>query len=39
MDMPRYERIWMNIGIGSLIIFLIILGILAFAWGSIPRTV
>lgn len=36
MDMPRYERIWMNIGIGSLIIFLIILGILAFGMGIHP---
>lgn len=36
MDLPRYERIWLGFGMGSLAVFLIILGILAFGMGLHP---
>ncbi|MBO8155510.1 MAG: cupredoxin domain-containing protein [Bacillaceae bacterium] len=36
MDMPRYERIWMTVGMGSLALFLIILGVLSFGMGLHP---
>lgn len=36
MHMHKYEKIWMTIGTGSLLIFLIILGIGAFYQGSQP---
>jgi cytochrome c oxidase subunit 2 len=36
MHLPRYERIWLTIGIASLFIFLIILGTLAIGLGLQP---
>lgn len=35
-DMPKLEKIWLTIGIGSLIIFLLITGILAVSMGLNP---
>lgn len=35
-DMPKYEKIWMTVGIGSLIVFLVILGFMAFNMGLHP---
>ncbi|WP_442915546.1 hypothetical protein [Mangrovibacillus sp. Mu-81] len=38
MHMHRYEKWWLTLGTGSLIIFLIILGISAFHQGhQLPR--
>lgn len=36
IDLPRYERIWLWIGSGSLVAFLVILGILGFSLGFHP---
>ena len=35
-DMPKLEKIWLTIGIGSLIIFLLITGVLAVSMGLNP---
>ncbi|WP_426446224.1 cytochrome c oxidase subunit II [Paenibacillus sp. S-38] len=31
--MPRYEKIWLTIGAASLVVFLVILGVMAFGMG------
>jgi cytochrome c oxidase subunit 2 len=36
IHLPRYERIWLTIGISSLFVFLIILGTLAIGLGMQP---
>ena len=36
MDIPRYERIWLGIGIGTLILFLLITGFMGFYMGLHP---
>lgn len=36
MDLPRYEKIWLTFGFGSLILFLVILGVMAFGQGLHP---
>lgn len=36
LDMPKLEKIWLAIGIGSLFIFLLITGILAVSMGLNP---
>lgn len=36
IHLPRYERIWLTIGIGSLFVFLTVLGILAIGLGLQP---
>nr|WP_211274914.1 cytochrome c oxidase subunit II [Bacillus marinisedimentorum] len=36
MHMPKYEKIWMAVGTGSLILFLIVLGIMAGWMGLNP---
>lgn len=36
LDMPKLEKIWLAIGIGSLIIFLLITGVLAVSMGLNP---
>nr|WP_176791793.1 cytochrome c oxidase subunit II [Thalassobacillus cyri] len=36
MHMPKYEKIWMAVGTGSLILFLIVLGIMAGTMGLNP---
>lgn len=35
-DMPKFEKIWLSIGVGSLILFLIISGVLGVAMGLNP---
>jgi cytochrome c oxidase subunit 2 len=34
--LPRYERIWLMLGIGSIIVFLVILGIMGISFGLNP---
>ncbi|MDQ0256127.1 cytochrome c oxidase subunit 2 [Evansella vedderi] len=36
MHLHKYEKIWLSFGIGSLILFLAILGVSAFAFGHHP---
>lgn len=36
MHLHRYEKIWLTFGIGTLIVFLLVLGISAFAHGNHP---
>ena len=36
MHLHRYEKIWLTFGIGSLIVFLAVLGVSAFAFGQQP---
>ena len=36
MDIPRYERLWLGIGIGTLILFLFITGFMGFSMGLHP---
>jgi cytochrome c oxidase subunit 2 len=36
MDIPRYERLWLGIGIGTLILFLLITGYMGFSMGLHP---
>ncbi|OIJ14605.1 cytochrome B5 [Anaerobacillus arseniciselenatis] len=36
MHLHRYEKIWLTFGIGSLVIFLTVLGVSAFAFGQQP---
>lgn len=35
-DMPKFEKIWLSIGVGSLILFLLISGVLGVAMGLNP---
>ncbi|MGO4889648.1 cytochrome c oxidase subunit II [Anaerobacillus sp. MEB173] len=36
MHLHRYEKIWLTFGIGSLFVFLITIGVSAFAYGNQP---
>jgi cytochrome c oxidase subunit 2 len=36
MHLHRYEKIWLTFGIGSLFVFLVVLGVSAFAFGQQP---
>lgn len=36
MHLHRYEKIWLTFGIGSLFVFLAVLGVSAFAFGNQP---
>lgn len=36
MDIPRYERIWLGVGIGTLALFLLVTGIMGFYMGLHP---
>nr|WP_028986340.1 cytochrome c oxidase subunit II [Thermicanus aegyptius] len=36
MDLPRYEKIWITFGIGTLAAFLIIIGVMAFTMDLHP---
>lgn len=36
MDMPKLEKIWLIIGVGSLVLFLLITGIMAVSMGLNP---
>ncbi len=36
MHLHRYEKIWLTFGIGSLFVFLAVLGVSAFAFGQQP---
>jgi len=38
VHIDRYEKIWLNFGIGALIVFLLVLGINAFTVGNHPPT-
>ncbi|MDG5787951.1 cytochrome c oxidase subunit II [Evansella sp. AB-P1] len=36
MHLHKYEKIWLTFGVGSLILFLVVLGLSAFAFGHQP---
>ncbi|UTR13399.1 cytochrome c oxidase subunit II [Salipaludibacillus sp. LMS25] len=36
MHLHKYEKIWLVFGIGSLVLFLVVLGVAAFAFGHQP---
>lgn len=36
IDLPRYERIWITFGIGTLAVFLLIIGVMAFSMDLHP---
>jgi cytochrome c oxidase subunit 2 len=36
MHLHKYEKIWLIFGIGSLVLFLVVLGVAAFAFGQQP---